>query len=172
MIKTSFLKNVESLWLCVFMMGFKEASLFPSSNTATWISWFFSSIGLIVPFSARTLGRRDPLRYETGRAVTSRAYAYKETRVLAYSRGSVDALIWIMRSACHESFLLLFFIFVQITRCPWRVDASLSIFELVALKLFSSGREKMHRFLLLVQIDTDVSIFVIRLRASKRHLKE
>lgn len=31
----SFLKNVESLWLCVFMMGFKGASLFPSSNTAT-----------------------------------------------------------------------------------------------------------------------------------------
>lgn len=68
----SFFGNVESPGLSMFMMGFKRSIfLIFLRHGYGWISRFFSSIGLIVPFSARTPGRRGPLRYEARRAVTS-----------------------------------------------------------------------------------------------------
>lgn len=116
----TFLKNVESLWLCVFMMGFKGASLFPSSDTATGESLGFSVLSVLLCLFL--LGRWGAgTRYGMRRDAPSLP-AYKTEAPLTFFCGARSAVlsstdistytcIRIQRNACTR-------ILAWLSRCP------------------------------------------------------
>lgn len=119
-VNSIFLRNVESPWLCVFMMGFKEASLLSSSDTATGESLGFSVLSVLLGLFL--LGRRGAgTRYGMRRDAPSLP-AYKTEAPLTFFCGARSAAlsstdistytcIHIQRNACTR-------IPAWLSRCP------------------------------------------------------